>query len=169
MRPMARPFRPTARDNRLAWFVLLVTIAHAVTYFAVGALAFTVLTHGLYEGADPLFGAYLRTPGEPELWQHVTAWFLPAQLFRGLLIGLALSPFASLMRSWSVARRVVAIAGLYLVLGFWAAAVAAPGNIEGFVYLRPEFSLEVVLLVQPEIVIQGIAMAVVVAIGIERL
>jgi hypothetical protein len=44
----------------------------------------------LYEGTDPLFGSYLRTPGEAELWQHVTTWFLPAQLVRGTLIGLVL-------------------------------------------------------------------------------
>jgi hypothetical protein len=69
--------------HRLLWFVLLVAIAHAITYFLVGALAFATLTHGLYVGADALFGSYLRTPGESQLWQHVTTWFLPAQLLRG--------------------------------------------------------------------------------------
>jgi hypothetical protein len=165
--------RPASRlsvgGHKVAWFVLLVAIAHAITYFLVGALAFATLTHGLYEGADPLFGSYLRTPGEIELWQHVTTWFLPAQLLRGLLIGLALSPFLPLLRRWSVSQRTVAITGLYLVMGFWAAAVAAPGNIEGLVYLRPEFSLDVVLLVQPEIVIQGAAMSFLVALGLQRL
>lgn len=125
--------RARAGGRDLAWFVLLVAIAHAVTYFLVGALAFATLTHGLYEGADPLFGSYLRTPGEIQLWQHVTTWFLPAQLLRGVIIGLALSPFLPLLRRRSVRRRAVAIAGLYLVIGFWAAAVAAPGNIEGLV------------------------------------
>ena len=130
-------------------FVLLVAVAHTVTYLVVGALAFTFVTHGLYEGADPLFGSYLRTPGEPALWQHVTTWFLPAQLARGALLGLALSPFLAVLRGWSVPRRGLAIASLYLVLGFWAAAVAAPGNIEGLVYLRPEFGLDVVLPCSP--------------------
>jgi hypothetical protein len=68
-----------------------------------------------------------------------------------------------------VGRRAVAVAGVYLVIGFWAAAVAAPGNIEGLVYLRPEFSVDVALLVQPEIVIQGVAMSVLVALGLQRL
>ena len=155
--------------RRFAWFVLLVAIAHAFTYFLVGALAFAMLTHGLYEGADPLFGSYLRTPGEIQLWQHVTTWFLPAQLLRGVLIGLALSPFLPVLRRWSVRQRTVAIAGLYLVIGFWAAAVAAPGNVEGLVYLRPEFTLDVVLLVQPEIIVQGAAMSLLVALGLQRL
>ena len=161
--------RASVGGRRLIWFVLIVAVAHALTYFVVGALAFATLTHVLYEGADPLFVSYLRTPGESQLWQHVTAWFLPAQLLRGVLIGLALSPFLPLMRRWSVRQRPVAVAGLYLVIGFWAAAVAAPGNIEGLVYLRPEFSLDVHLLVQPEIVVQGVAMSFLVALGIERL
>ena len=163
----ARP--PGAGGSGFAKFVLLVTVAHVVTYFVVGALAFTALTGGLYEGDDPLFGSYLRTPGETELWQHVTTWFLPAQLVRGVLIGLVLSPFLPLLRAWSVWKRTAAVSGLYLVIGFWAAAVAAPGNIEGLVYLRPEFSLDVVVRVQPEIIIQGVAMSLLVALGLRRL
>ncbi len=165
--PPSSQARAGGRD--LASFVLLVAIAHAITYFLVGALAFATLTHRLYEGADPLFGSYLRTPGEIQLWQHVTTWFLPAQLFRGILIGLALTPFLPLLRRWSVWQRTVAVAGLYLVIGFWAAAVAAPGNIEGLVYLRPEFNLDVIVLVQPEIIVQGAAMSLLVALGLQRL
>jgi len=164
------PASPRARagGRQLAMFVLLVAVAHALTYFVAGALAFTTLTHGLYEGANPLFGSYLRTPGETELWQHVTLWFLPAQLLRGVLIGFALSPFLPTLRSWSVWKRTVALTGLYLVIGFWAAALAAPGNIEGLVYLRPEFTFDIVLLVQPEIIVQGVGMSLLVALGLER-
>ena len=54
------------------------------------------------------------------------------------------------------------------MIGFWAAAVAAPGNVEGLVYLRPEFSLDVMLVVQPEIIVQGSAMAALVALGLGR-
>jgi hypothetical protein len=161
--------RASGRIRNVARFALLVAVAHAITYLVVGAVAFATLTHGLYEGADPLFGSYLRTPAEIELWQHVTTWFLPAQLLRGALIGLALSPFAPTLLQRPVRQRAAAIAGLYLVIGFWAAAVAAPGNIEGLVYLRPSFGLDVVALVQPEIVVQGAAMAALVALGMPRI
>jgi hypothetical protein len=150
-------------------FVVLVAVAHAATYLVVGALAFATLTHGLYEGADPLFASYLRTPAEVELWQQVTTWFLPAQLLRGALIGVALSPLLPLLLGWSVWRRTWVVAGLYLVVGFWAAAAAAPGNIEGLVYLRPEFNLDTVLLVQPEFIVQGMAMSLLVALGMNRI
>ena len=155
--------------RRTAWFVVLVAVAHTVTYLIAGAFAFTTLTHVLYEGAHPLFGSYLRTPAEADLWAHVTTWFLPAQLVRGALIGLAVSPFLAVLRSWTLPRRAIVIAGLYLVVGFWGAAVAAPGNIEGFVYLRPEFGPDAALLVQPEIVVQGVAMSLLIALGLERL
>lgn len=155
--------------RRTAWFVVLVAVAHAVTYLIAGAFAFATMTHVLYEGAHPLFGSYLRTPGEADLWTHVTTWFLPAQLLRGALIGLALSPFLAVLRTWSLPRRALALAGLYLVLGFWGAAVAAPGNIEGLVYLRPEFGLDTALLVQPEIIVQGVTMSLLIAVGLERL
>jgi hypothetical protein len=158
-----------ARRRERILFVVLVAVAHTITYLVVGALAFTFLTHGLYEGAEPLFGSYLRTPAETDLWQHVTTWFLPAQLCRGALLGLALSPFLDALRGWSAWHRALAVASIYLVFGFWAAAVAAPGNIEGLVYLRPEFSLDVVLRVQPEIIVQGAAMSALVALGIGRL
>jgi hypothetical protein len=55
---------------------------------------------------------------------------------------------------------------LYLVLGFWAAAVAAPGTIEGMVYMRPIFTPLVHLKVQPEIVLQGLAWGAMVAFWI---
>jgi hypothetical protein len=53
-------------------------------------------------------------------------------------------------------------------IGFWAAAAAAPGNIEGLVYLRPEFGLETVLRVQPEFITQGVAMSVLIPLGTHR-
>jgi hypothetical protein len=49
------------------------------------------------------------------------------------------------------------------VLGFWAATVAAPGTIEGMVYLRPFITTYVHLTVQPEIVLQGLGLAALVA------
>lgn len=57
--------------------------------------------------------SYLRTPGEIQLWHHVTTSFLQAQLFRGILIGFALIPFLPLLRRWPVWQQTVAVAGVY--------------------------------------------------------
>ena len=135
-------------------FVGKVAIAHVVSYFVVGALAYQTLTRSFYEGSDALFAAFMRTPADPEGFSHISRWFLPAQLARGLLLGAALVPFRKSLLAWPRSRRFLALLGLAVVFLFWSAAVAAPGTIEGLVYLRPEFTWAVHLRVQPELLLQ---------------
>lgn len=142
--------------KRFLGFAAKVTIAHVVSYFVVGAAAYQLLTKQFYEGEAAVFATFMRSPAEPELWRHAMTWFLPAQVLRGVLIAAVLYPFFDTLRAWGWARRWLAISGMYLVLGFWAAAVAAPGTIDGLVYLRPEITPHAHLLVQPEIVAQGL-------------
>lgn len=144
-------------------FTAKVTAAHVLTYFIVGAVAYQLFTKEFYVGPDPIFRAFMRTEAEPELWAHVMRWFLPAQVLRGLLIAAALYPFFETLAGWRFGKRFLVISSLYVVLGFWACAVAAPGTIDGFVYTRPIFTPRVHLLVQPEIVAQGLALGALVA------
>ena len=51
------------------------------------------------------------------------------------------------------------IASIYIIIGFWASAVAAPGTIDGMIYMRPEITIMTHLKVQPEIMIQGLLMS----------
>ncbi len=149
--------------NRLLRFTTLVTVAHVLTYFLFGALAYALLTKGFYVGDNPVFATFMRTEREPELWRHVMKWFLPAQVLRGILIAAVLYPFLDVFKTWAYGKRLVSIAGLYLVLGFWASAVAAPGTIDGLVYLRPEITSFAHLMVQPEVILQGLAMSAIIA------
>ena len=140
-------------------FALKFAVAHTVTYFIVGALAYQFLTRELYEGPNPIFATFMRTPAEPEVWRHVMIWFLPAQVLRGLLMAAALFPFLDTLLAWGAGKRFLSLAGLYLIFGYWASAVAAPGTIDGVVYMRPEITTRAHLLVQPEILLQGVALA----------
>jgi len=149
--------------RRFLTFAGKVIAAHVTTYFLAGAVAYQLLTKEFYTGPNPIFATFMRTEAEPALWSHVVRWFLPAQILRGLLIAVALYPFFDVLKAWSFGKRFLSIAGLYLVLGFWAATVAAPGTIEGMVYMRPVITAYVHLRVQPEIVLQGLALAVLVA------
>jgi hypothetical protein len=149
--------------KRFAVFSAKVTAAHVTTYFLAGAIAYPLLTKDFYTGPNPVFASFMRTEAEPELWSHVVRWFLPAQILRGLLIAGVLYPLLDTLKSWSFGRRFLLLAGLYIVLGFWAATVAAPGTIEGMVYLRPFITPYAHLAVQPEIVLQGLALAFIVA------
>jgi hypothetical protein len=149
--------------RRFAIFASKVIAAHVTTYFLAGALAYHFLTKEFYTGPHPLFAAFMRTEAEPELWAHAVRWFLPAQILRGLLMALVLYPLFDTLKTWAFGKRYLLIAALYLVLGFWGATVAAPGTLEGMVYLRPFITPEVHLKVQPEIVGQGLALAFLIA------
>jgi hypothetical protein len=70
-----------------------------------------------------------------------------------------LYPLFDTLKTWSFGKRFVWIGSVYLVFSFWSAAGAAPGTIEGMVYMRPPFTGLVHLKVQPEIIAQGLALA----------
>ncbi len=154
--------------TRFLIFTGKVIVAHLVTYFILGAVAYQLFTQQFYEGANPVFATFMRTPAEPKLWSHVMTWFIPGQILRGLLIGAVLYPFFETLKSWNFWRRFLSIAGLYIVLGFWASSVAGPGTIDGVIYMRPEITSYAHLMVQPEIIIQGLALGALVAWWVVR-
>jgi hypothetical protein len=149
--------------KRFAVFTTKVVAAHVTTYFLAGVVFYQFLTKDLYTGPNPVFRAFMRTEAESELWPHVVQWFLPAQILRGVLLAAVLYPFFDTLKTWPFVKRWLSVAALYLVLGFWAATVAAPGTLEGMVYLRPFITPEVHLRVQPEIIAQGLALAFLIA------
>ena len=149
--------------KRFAIFTGKVTAAQVTTYFLAGVVFYQLLTKDFYTGPNPIFAAFMRTEAEPELWAHVMRWFLPAQILRGVLLAAVLYPLFDVLKTWSFAKRFLLIASLYLVFGFWAATVAAPGTIEGMVYLRPFITPMVHLAVQPEIILQGLGLAALIA------
>ena len=87
--------------KRFVGFAGRVTVAHVVSYIAVGALAYPLLTREFFEGSAGLAVQVMRTPAEPALWAHVTRWMLPFQILRGVLIALVLYPFLGTITRWS--------------------------------------------------------------------
>jgi len=148
----------TKKWRRFIIFACKVIVIHTVTYFIVGATAYNLLTKEYYTGPDPVFGAFMRTPDDPESWSHVMRWFIPAQILRGVLMAIVLYPLFDKLLEWDFKKRFLIISGLYIVLGYWAATVAAPGTIEGMVYMKPIITPYMHLIVQPEIVAQGLAL-----------
>ena len=151
----------TMKTKKWKHFVIFagkVTIIHTVTYFIIGATAYNLLMKQYYTGPDPAFGAFMRTQDNPESWSHVMKWFIPAQVLRGVLMAIVLYPFFDKLLEWHLKKRFLIISGLYIVLGYWAATVAAPGTIEGMVYMKPVITPYMHLIVQPEIFAQGLAL-----------
>jgi hypothetical protein len=124
---------------------------------------YPLLTKSSCEGPNPIFAIFLRTEADMGLFVHMVNWFLPAEILRGILIAAVFYPLYDILKAWSFLKRFLCVASLYLVLGFWAAAVAASGTLEAMVYMRPFITPEVHLRVQPEITLQGPALALFIA------
>ena len=149
--------------KRFLSFVAKVIAAQVTTYFLAGAVFYPLLTKPYYEGPHPIFAVFLRTEADPVLFAHVVNWFLPAEFLRGILIAAVLYPPYDILKAWPFLKRFLYVASLYLVLGFWGATVPAPGTIEGMVYMRPFITPAVHLHVQPEIILQGLGLAFLIA------
>jgi len=145
--------------KRFLIFAGKVILVHVMTYMIVGAFAYPLLTREFYEGASAIFPIYLRSQSEPALWSHVMTWMIPIEVIRGLLIAIALYPFFEALNQKAFLSRFLSLAGLYIILGFWADASPAPGTLEGVLMLKPFVTPYVHLKVQPELLVQGSAMA----------
>ena len=137
-------------------FVVAVMIAHTAGYLVSGEISYQLITKDLWEGPDPLLASYLRTPGDPGLWTFAMVWQIPAQLVRSLLMGLVLLPFRQPLMEWSFLKRAFFMAGLLFVFTHLAASAPSPANLEGAVYLKPEFVKQGFWIIQPEMVLYSL-------------
>ena len=117
-------------------FVGTVTVAHVITYIIAGTLAYELIYKSAIAAGG--FDAFMRSPNNPEEWQHVLDWLLPAQILRGMLFGLALCPFLGTLAAWRFSARFWTLLGLLLVFSVWSVTMPGPGSIEGWLYLRPD-------------------------------
>ncbi|MFZ1258386.1 MAG: hypothetical protein WAQ25_02860 [Candidatus Saccharimonas sp.] len=140
--------------------IVLLTVTYAFAYLLAGGLAYFLITKQFYVGDTAIFAEYLRSEENYQLWQHVTTWQIPLLLVRSLLIAFVLYPFFSAIRRMSFKKAFWALTGLLFVLTHLAAGAPSPGNIEGMVYMRPEFMSPVIFaLVQPEMILQTLLAA----------
>lgn len=131
---------------------IVFVLSHTFSYLIVGTIAYQLFYKPFWEGPSPLYAPFMRTMSEPALWEQAMMWQIPGQLVRGLLMALAIIPVLTKLEEISFARRYAFIAGLFFVFAHLAASAPAPGNIEGALYMRPEFVTEGFWLSQPEMI-----------------
>ena len=105
-------------------FVWRSTVVHVVTYLVIGAATYWLVARHYWTGSEAL--PWLRDPEG----DFVQRWFMPAQIVRGAIHGLALLPFRGAllaMGAWGGP----AIASLLLLIGLIA---GISGVIEDWVY-----------------------------------
>lgn len=124
-------------------FTTRSTILHVLTYFVIGAVSYQFLAKRYWTGLEAL--PWLRNPeGE-----FVRRWFLPAQVVRGVLHGVALFPLRVALLNMRRSGGLV-IASLLLIIG-WIAGIS--GVIEDLVYSKTVV-FRLFMAHMPEIVLQ---------------
>ena len=129
--------------RRLVGFIWRSAVLHVLSYVVVGAASYWLIARRYWTGPEAL--PWLRDPEG----QFVRNWFLPAQIARGILYGLALFPLRSALLKMGRLGGVV-VAGLLLLVGCLA---GISGEIETWVYTTT-FHLRLFLAHLPEIVVQ---------------
>lgn len=126
-------------------FVALVALVHVVSYLLAGIVGQRALgLHEFYPPSDHAI-SYLRDPTSA----HVQMLLWPAQLARGVLLGLVLLPFRSRIGALGPLRGALAVTSLLFVVSYLA---AAGGLIEHVVFFR-EYPLKFAALTAVEIVL----------------
>jgi hypothetical protein len=138
----------TAQNRRgifrtLVGFTARSTVLHVVTYFVIGAVSYWFVARRFWTGSEAL--PWLRNP-EGEFVQR---WFLPAQVVRGVLHGVALFPLRAALLNMPRFGG-LAVASLLLLIGSIA---GISGVIEDWVY-STTFHLRLFMAHLPEIVLQ---------------
>ena len=144
-------------------FIFVIILAHTFAYLLAGGLSYQLFTKPLWEGQAPLLSAYLRTPGNSQLWNFAMTWQIPGQLLRALLMGLVLLPLFDTLQQWSVLKRFSFLSALVFVFTHLSAAAPSPANIEGLVYIKPEFVQLGFFLMQIEMILYSLLMGFIAA------
>ncbi len=137
-------------------FILVIIIAHTLSYLLAGSIFYQLLTKELWEGAKSLLSLYLRTTDNSELWNYAMIWQIPAQILRSLFIGLALLFLYDNMKEWKYFRRFLFLSTIMFVFTHFSSAAPSPANIEGLVYMKPDFIKIGFLRMQPEMIFYSI-------------
>lgn len=115
------------------WFIII----HSFAYTIAGMLALKI-SKDLYEEKNRLLD-FLRDMSDESESNHVSRWFIPAQILRGLLMSIVLYPILGLLGELSFVSRFIFFSGLMFVYTDFACAVPFPNNIEGFIYIKRRY------------------------------
>ena len=129
-------------NSHIFEFVWRVTAVHSITYFICGLVAANLLNYK----KNFLLIEYLKPLDSP----IITLGSI-LQIVRGLIIGLILWPFQSIILSgdYGWLKLFLLIFGLSIV----SASSPAPGSFEGFIYMKIPFKRQLIGL--PEIIVQA--------------
>ena len=134
---------PRGLPRAIAGFLYRSTVLHVLTYFVIGAASYWLVARPAWTGPAAL--SWVRDPeGE-----FVRRWFMPAQIVRGVLYGVALFPLRGALLAMGAWGGTV-IASLLLLIGLIA---GISGVIEDWVY-STTFHAGLFFAHLPEVIVQ---------------
>lgn len=118
-------------------FSLWFTIFHTFSYLFAGAIALKI-SGDLYKGKNRLLD-FIRDMDDKEESGHVQRYFIPAQIFRGVIMSIVFYPILGVLTELSFVYLFLFIGGLMFLFTDFASAIPFANNIEGFVYMRKKY------------------------------
>lgn len=149
-------------------FILYFIIAHGVAYTTAGVIALKI-SKDIYESKSRHCD-FLRDMSDKEESKHVSTYFLPAQILRGLLMAVVLFPVLGVFQGFSLGMNFIFFASLMFVYTHIAAVSPFIDNIEGWVYFKKNYlQKKFFLKFQLEMLIYGILFGLLMSLFIRYL
>lgn len=121
-------------------FSLFFILAHTVSYTIAGAIALS-MSKDIYESKNRHCD-FLRDMSDKDESKHVSIYFIPAQILRGLLMSIVLFPLLSFIGDLTFVLSAIFFGSLMFVYTHIAAASPFIDNIEGYVYFKKNYLMK---------------------------
>lgn len=121
-------------------FSLFFILAHTFSYTIAGAIALSI-SKDIYESKSRHCD-FLRDMSDEEESKHVSIYFIPAQILRGLLMSIILFPILSSIGDLSFVVSAIFFGSLMFVYTHIAAVSPFIDNIEGYVYFKKNYLIK---------------------------
>ncbi|MGM0625570.1 MAG: hypothetical protein ACQES0_06810 [Bacteroidota bacterium] len=118
-------------------FSFFFILSHILAYTIAGVIALGI-SKDIYESKARLCD-FLRDMADKQESKHVSRYFLPAQIIRGLLMSVILFPLLPAISDFPFHISSLFFAGLMFVFTHLAAASPFIDNIEGWVYFKKKY------------------------------
>ena len=148
-------------------FAAMFIVSHTLAYTLAGAVILQV-SKDIYENKNRLCN-FLRDMADEKESKHVSKYFLPAQIVRGLLMALAFMPFSGVLAEFGFLKTASLSAAFVFVFTHLASASPFIDNIEGFVYFKSKyFKTKAFLKFQTEMIFYSILFGLFIALSIKH-
>lgn len=145
-------------------FSLVFVVSHAVAYTVAGSIALS-FSKDIYKTKER-YATFLRDMSEKAESRHVSRWFLPAQIVRGVLMSLVLFPLLPSIAAQSFGLNIAFFSGLMFVYTHLAAVSPFMDNIEGLVYFKKSYlAKKSFVKFQAEMVLYSLLFGVLIGLG----